>query len=100
MSYMDMVGWWPSGDEDADRAVWEANKHRWPEGNPGTAPECFWLYEPCVPKELRGDPPGPVVATAEVRAAFDRLDEARRALLAERGNRWQELLREDDSEDA
>ncbi len=85
MTAMEMIGWWPSGDDDADRAVWEANRHRWPATNPGTAPEAFWRFEACVPDDLRREGDGPVVNTPEVRAAFDRLGEARRAWLAERG---------------
>jgi hypothetical protein len=92
MTDTEMIGWWPSDDDDVDRAVWEANRHRWPATNPGTAPEAFWRFEACVPADLRGEGGGSVVNTPEVRAAFDRFDETRRVWLAERD--WRNLLDE------
>lgn len=84
MTPLAMIGWLPTGDDDADRALWLANRHHWPRTNPGTAPDGFWLFEPVVPDELRNREVGPVENTPEVRARFDVLEEARRQWLGDR----------------
>jgi hypothetical protein len=91
MTTMAMIGWLPTGDDDADRATWMENRHRWPAGNPGTAPDGFWMFEPSVPDDLR-DGIGVVVNTEDNRARFDLLDAARRTWLD--GRDWRTLLGE------
>jgi hypothetical protein len=88
MTPLAMIGWLPTGDDDADRELWFANRHHWPAGNQGTAPDGFWMFEPCVPEGLR-DGIGVVVNTEENRARFDLLEQARREWLGDRD--WREL---------